>query len=62
MERIAQDREESTFSVNLGAAVHPDDGGTIEMLLGAADRALYEMKRRPRGEMPLPAREAPPRE
>lgn len=45
-ERLAQDREEPAISASIGAAVYPRDGITIEKLLGAADAALYRMKRR----------------
>jgi GGDEF domain-containing protein len=30
--------------VSAGAAVYPQDGSTVEELLGAADRALYKQK------------------
>ena len=42
--RAANDGEQPPFSVSAGSAVYPQDGETIERLLGAADRALYEMK------------------
>jgi diguanylate cyclase (GGDEF)-like protein len=45
-ERVAQDFEAPLISVSVGAAVYPLDGNTRDALLGAADRALYEMKRR----------------
>lgn len=45
-ERIIADDEPPPISVSLGAAVYPQDGDTIETLLAAADRGLYEMKRR----------------
>jgi diguanylate cyclase (GGDEF)-like protein len=45
-ERLAQDGEVPALSVSIGAAIYPHSGQTIEMVLGAADRALYEMKRR----------------
>jgi diguanylate cyclase (GGDEF)-like protein len=45
-ERLAQDTEAPLISVSVGAAVYPLDGDTRDALLGAADRALYEMKRR----------------
>jgi len=45
-ERLAADGETPVLSVSAGAAVFPQDGETIEKLLGAADRALYRMKRR----------------
>jgi GGDEF domain-containing protein len=34
-----------TLSVSIGVAVYPESGHTIEQLLGAADRALYQEKR-----------------
>jgi diguanylate cyclase (GGDEF)-like protein len=52
-ERLASDGEHPALSVSVGAAVCPEDGETIEMLLRAADRALYDMKRRARGEVSL---------
>jgi len=45
-EQVARDREEPTISASVGAAVYPLDGESRDLLLGAADRALYEMKRR----------------
>jgi diguanylate cyclase (GGDEF)-like protein len=45
-ERIAQDTEEPPISASIGTAVYPLDGDTRDALLGAADRAMYEMKRR----------------
>jgi diguanylate cyclase (GGDEF)-like protein/PAS domain S-box-containing protein len=60
-ERVANDGEQPPFSVSIGTAVFPQDGETIEMLLGTADRALYEMKHRPREEMPSLARGPRPR-
>jgi diguanylate cyclase (GGDEF)-like protein len=44
-ERLSADGEEPMLSVSVGAAVFPQDGSNIEELLGAADRALYGMKR-----------------
>ena len=44
-ERLSADGEEPMLSVSIGAAVFPKDGSDIEELLGAADRALYGMKR-----------------
>ncbi len=52
-ERLAQDSEKPQLSVSIGAAIFPQDGETIETLLAAADRALYEMKRRPSEGAPL---------
>ncbi len=44
-ERLSSDGEEPMLSVSVGAAVFPQDGSNMEELLGAADRALYGMKR-----------------
>jgi diguanylate cyclase (GGDEF)-like protein len=46
-ERVASDGEQPTLSISVGVAAYPMNGTTIETLLGAADRALYEMKRLP---------------
>ena len=43
-EQLEQDGQEPSISASVGVAVYPDDGTTIEQLLGAADRALYQMK------------------
>ncbi len=48
-ERLAADGEMPLLSVSAGAAVFPQDGDTIEKLLGAADHALYRMKGRGSG-------------
>ena len=48
-ERLATDGEMPELSVSAGAAVFPQDGDTVEKLLGAADRALYRMKGRGSG-------------
>ncbi len=45
-ERLAADGEMPALSVSAGAATFPQDGDTIEKVLGAADRALYRMKGR----------------
>jgi diguanylate cyclase (GGDEF)-like protein len=52
-EKLAQDGEEPFVSVSVGQAVYPTDGTSIEQLLGAADLALYKMKRRGTGKMHL---------
>jgi diguanylate cyclase (GGDEF)-like protein len=44
-ERLANDGEEPRITVSVGVSVYPRDGETVEKLLGAADRALYGMKR-----------------
>ncbi len=43
--QLAADQEEPRMSVAIGIAAYPSDGETIESLLEAADRALYQMKR-----------------
>ena len=52
-EQLALDGEEPFVSVSVGQAVYPEDGTSIEQLLGAADRALYKMKRRGAGKFHL---------
>jgi diguanylate cyclase (GGDEF)-like protein len=44
-ERLGNDGEEPPLSVSTGAAIYPQDGSTVQELLGAADRALYKQKR-----------------
>ena len=44
-DRVAGDAEDPPFTVSIGAAVFPADGGTRDAVLAAADNALYEMKR-----------------
>jgi diguanylate cyclase (GGDEF)-like protein/PAS domain S-box-containing protein len=43
-ERLSSDNEEPLLSVSFGIAVYPEDGATVDALLQAADRALYDMK------------------
>lgn len=50
-ERLARDGQQPQLSVSVGVAVYPDDGETMEELLGTADRVLYEMKERGRGKL-----------
>ncbi|HKV25870.1 MAG TPA: GGDEF domain-containing protein [Candidatus Acidoferrum sp.] len=45
-ERLSSEAEAPALSVSAGIAAFPEDGDTPEKLLGAADRALYGMKRR----------------
>ena len=52
-ERLALDGEEPGITVSVGQAVYPQDGTSIEELLGAADLALYRMKRRDSGKLRL---------
>lgn len=46
-DRIMNDKEDPPLSFGHGAAACPDDGETLNELLAAADRALYEMKKAP---------------
>ncbi len=52
-ERLADDGELPVLSVSAGAAAFPQDGDTLEKLLGAADRALYRTKGRGSGFMDI---------
>lgn len=54
VERLAQDSERPRVAASLGVAVYPQDGETVEALLGAADRVLYKMKARHRAPPPPP--------
>ena len=42
---LGPDRPESQLTVSLGIAVYPEHGQTLEELLLASDKALYESKR-----------------
>ena len=42
--RLSVDEDQPRLSVSIGTAAFPDDGNTMESLLGAADAALYRMK------------------
>lgn len=53
-ERLAADGQEPRITVSVGQAVYPTQGTTIEELLGAADRALYEMKGQEKKRIHLP--------
>lgn len=44
-ERLRNDGGTPALSVSTGTAIYPQDGATVEELLGAADRALYLQKR-----------------
>jgi diguanylate cyclase (GGDEF)-like protein len=52
IEHLAADGEKPAVSVSVGLAVYPRDGGNIETLLGAADRALYDAKAKTRSPRP----------
>ena len=43
-ERLRHDGHRPPISVSTGVAIFPDDGGSLEELLSAADRALYSSK------------------
>jgi diguanylate cyclase (GGDEF)-like protein len=45
MKQLAADQEAPRMTVAIGIGAYPRDGETIERLLEAADRALYQMKR-----------------
>jgi diguanylate cyclase (GGDEF)-like protein len=45
-QRLAEDEEVPRLSVSIGVAEYPRDGETIEHILGVADQALYNEKRR----------------
>jgi diguanylate cyclase (GGDEF)-like protein len=55
---LVDDGEQPALSVSIGMAVCPEDGDTVETLLAAADRDLYQMKRRSRSKAPSPAPES----
>jgi GGDEF domain-containing protein len=58
-EWLLSDGEEPQISVSFGAAVWPEDGALPDLLLRAADRQLYLMKRGappPSTKQPLPNR------
>ncbi len=48
-ERLKEDLETPKLSASIGIAEYPRDGSTIEHMLSAADRALYDEKRRAAG-------------
>lgn len=52
MERLSQS-ESKPISVAIGTAVFPEDGQTLEQLLQAADRKMYEDKNSRKNEEPL---------
>ena len=46
---LANDGGEPRLSVSIGVATYPKDGDKVDLLLGAADAALYAMKTRAHG-------------
>jgi diguanylate cyclase (GGDEF)-like protein len=55
-DRVSRDGEQPPLSVSVGVAVHPRDGSTLEALLNAADRSLYDSKARRKNRTHQPAR------
>jgi diguanylate cyclase (GGDEF)-like protein/PAS domain S-box-containing protein len=53
-EQVNSDGDEPSISVSIGIAVYPQDGGTIDELLVAADRALYRDKDTSKRRLRLP--------
>jgi len=53
--RLAEDGEEPKISVSIGMAVYPQDGETVNEILGAADRDLYCEKGVPKKRSLLPS-------
>jgi diguanylate cyclase (GGDEF)-like protein len=53
--RLAEDGEEPKISVSIGTAMYPDDGETVNEILGAADRDLYREKGVPKKRFLLPS-------
>jgi diguanylate cyclase (GGDEF)-like protein len=53
-ERLRTDGDEPPASVSIGIAVYPQDGRTIDELLGTADSALYREKGSSRRNLQLP--------
>jgi diguanylate cyclase (GGDEF)-like protein len=53
--RLAEDGEIPQISVSIGTAVYPEDGETVNEILGAADRDLYREKSIPKKRTLLPS-------
>lgn len=53
--RLAEDGETPKLYVSIGTAVFPDDGETLNEILGAADRDLYREKGVPKKQSLLPS-------
>lgn len=47
-DQVKNDGEQPPISLSAGSGIFPEDGKTIDELLGAADRALYHHKRAPK--------------
>jgi diguanylate cyclase (GGDEF)-like protein len=59
-DRLAASPESPSVSLSIGVAMHPRDGSTPDALIGAADRQLYALRARVRGEPPPHVRSSPP--
>ncbi|HKV25447.1 MAG TPA: MASE1 domain-containing protein [Candidatus Acidoferrum sp.] len=44
-ERLRADQKQPPLTVSVGTAIYPQDGFSLEQLLGVADRALYQQKK-----------------
>jgi diguanylate cyclase (GGDEF)-like protein len=55
---LIDDGEQPALSVSIGIAICPENGDAVEMLLAAADRDLYEMKRRAHSKATSPTPES----
>jgi diguanylate cyclase (GGDEF)-like protein/PAS domain S-box-containing protein len=53
-ETLANDGRKPRLSVSVGAALYPADGDKLDVLLGAADAALYTMKAKAHGAVTRP--------
>jgi len=53
--RLAEDGEEPKITVSIGSAIFPDDGESLNEILGAADRDLYREKGVPKKRSLLPS-------
>jgi diguanylate cyclase (GGDEF)-like protein len=53
--RLADDGEVPQLFVSIGTAVYPEDGETVNEILGSADRDLYREKRVPKKRSLLPS-------
>lgn len=53
------DGREISIGASIGAAIYPDDGESVDSLLAAADRALYDAKHFGRGVLRFPSRQDP---
>jgi diguanylate cyclase (GGDEF)-like protein len=58
-ERLAASPESPSVHLSIGIALHPRDGSTPDALIGAADRQLYALRARVRGEHSPNIRSAP---